>query len=70
MKILVEEKYIITRLKSDYEIVVEENVENLDSQEKMKLYDKMLYACNTLNKATQDYYCLRITFNEIEKVGD
>ena len=70
MKILVEEKYIITRLKCDYEVVVEENVENLDNQDKMKLYDKMLYACNVLNKTTQDYYCLRITYKEIEKVGD
>lgn len=70
MKILVEEKYIITRTKSDYEIVVEENVENLDMQEKMKLYDKMLYACNILNKATEDYYALRIIYIEVEKVGD
>ena len=70
MKILVEEKYIITRLKSDYEILVEENVESLDSQEKMKLYDKMLYACNTLNKASKDYYCIKIIYKEIEKVGD
>lgn len=70
MKILVEEKYIITRLKSDCEIVVEENVKKLDEKEKMEIYSKMLYACNVLNKATQDYYCLRITFNEIEKVGE
>lgn len=70
MKILVEEKYIITRLKCDYEVVVEENVEKLDCKEKMALYDKMLYACNILNKATQDYYCLRITYKEIEKVGE
>ena len=70
MKILVEEKYIITRLKCDYEIVVEENVENLDSYEKLDLYNKMQYTCNILNKATNDYYCLRITYKEIEKVGE
>lgn len=70
MKILVEEKYIITRLKCDYEIVVEENVEKLDAKEKMETYNKMLYACNVLNKATQDYYSLRITYKEIEKVGE
>ncbi len=70
MKILVEEKYIITRLKSDYEIVIEENVEKLDNQEKMALYNQMLSNCNVLNKVTQDYYCLRITYKEIEKVGE
>lgn len=70
MKILVEEKYIITRLKCDYEIVVEENVEKLDTKEKMETYNTMLYACNVLNKATKDYYCLRITYKEMEKVGE
>lgn len=70
MKILVEEKYIITRLKCDYEIVVEENVEKLDAKEKIEIYNKMFYACNVLNKATQDYYSLRITYKEIEKVGE
>lgn len=70
MKILVEEKYIITRLKSDCEIVVEENVKKLDEKEKMEIYSKMLYACNVLNKASKDYYSLRITYIEIEKVGE
>lgn len=70
MKILVEEKYIITRTKNEYEIVAEENVENLDAKEKMQLYNQMLYACSVLNKATKDYYCLRITYKEIEKVGE
>lgn len=70
MKILVEEKYIITRTKRDYEVVFEENVEKLDTQEKMKLYNQMLYACNILNKATEDYYTLRITYIEVENVGE
>lgn len=70
MKILVEEKYIITRTKRDYEVVFEENVEKLDMQEKAKLYNQMLYACNILNKATEDYYALRIIFIEVEKVGE
>ena len=70
MKILVEEKYIITKVKNEYEILVEENVENLDSYEKLDLYEKMLYACNVLNKASKDYYTIKTTYKEIEKVGD
>lgn len=70
MKILVEEKYIITKVKNEYEILVEENVENLDSYEKLNLYDKMLYACNVLNKASKDYYTIKTTYKEIEKVGE
>ena len=70
MKSLVEEKYIITRLKSDYEIVIEENVEKLDSKEKIEIYNKMLYACSVLNKASRDYYSLITIYKEIEKVGE
>lgn len=70
MKILIEEKYIITRAKNEYEIVAEENVENLDSYEKLDLYEKMLYACSVLNKASKDYYCIKTIYKEIEKVGN
>ena len=70
MKILVEEKYIITKVKNEYEIVTEENVENLDSYEKLDLYEKMLYTCNVLNKASKDYYTIKTTYKEIEKVGE